>query len=275
MYVRYFAIVYLLLFYSGVTWAAVAPKQKFIVYMFLPWKGTQPQVLLDKGIRPIHVIYEPEFFTDKKIDVVKIKTLALRTLSNPSIPVSFDLEFGNRFKPNTVIPLMQDIIKTFRKYNTKSLVGIYSTIPPNTYGQHAKFLTYEKLNKNYASLIHTVDFISPSLYNYELNNAKLWQRNAAFNFKMTQDYTLTKPVIPYISPIVRLGPSNDAKNGNLVDELSEEDMALRLKTLQRLGAAGCIIWASSQDRTADGRIPQFNPDKGWGRAVVEFIKVND
>lgn len=61
-------------------------------------------------------------------------------------------------------------------------------------------------------------------------------------------------------------------NGNLVEELSEEEMAQRLESLYQLGASGCIIWASSQDRKKNGEFPQFNPDYGWGKAVVTFIK---
>ena len=92
--------------------------------------------------------------------------------------------------------------------------------------------------------------------------------------ELAKKYTPLKPVIPYISPVVRLGSSNKAKNGNLVEALSEEEMRERLQALFILGASGCIIWASSQDRTEDGQIPQFDPDKGWGKAVVEFTKTH-
>ena len=138
------------------------------------------------GIQPINIIYENNYFTNGKIDFKKIKNMALKTALKPNVPVSFDMEFGNRFKPETVIP--------------------------------------------------------------------------------------SKRIIPYFSSIVRLGPSNKAINGNLVEELSENEMTQRLTALYNLGASGCIIWASSQDRTRDGQIPQFYPDKGWGKAVVKFIK---
>ena len=224
------------------------------------------------GIQPINIIYENNYFTNGKIDFKKIKNIALKTALKPNVPVSFDMEFGNRFKPETVIPYVQTILKYYRSYNSKALVGIYSTIPQNTYGVKPTSLVYEKLNHPYDSLIHDVNFISPSLYNYDGPEVNNWLENARFNIELAKKYTPSKRIIPYISPIVRLGPSNKAINGNLVEELSENEMTQRLTALYNLGASGCIIWASSQDRTRDGQIPQFYPDKGWGKAVVKFIK---
>ena len=51
-------------------------------------------------------------------------------------------------------------------------------------------------------------------------------------------------------------------------------MAQRLGSLYQQGASGCIIWASSQDRKKNGEVPQFNPEHGWGKAVVSFIKLH-
>ena len=246
----------------------------FTVYAYIPWKmkANESDYLLTYGIQPVNIIYENKYFTNGKIDLEKIKKMALETASQPNVPVSFDMEFGHRFKPETVLPSVRAILKYYRGYNSKAFVGVYATIPQNTYGLKPVSFEYDRLNHQYDSLINDVDFISPSLYNYSRYDVNSWLKNARFVMKLAKKYTPSKPIIPYISPIFKLGPSNKAINGNLVVELSEEEMGLRLQALYNLGGAGCIIWASSQDRTQDGQIPQFHPDKGWGKAVVKFIK---
>jgi hypothetical protein len=47
-------------------------------------------------------------------------------------------------------------------------------------------------------------------------------------------------------------------------------MLTRLQTLYDLGADGCIVWASSGDRTLDGTMPVFDRNSGWGKALADF-----
>lgn len=222
-------------------------------------------------MKPIRIFYENKYFKNGAIDLNKIKKIALEAARFPRVPISFDMEFGNRFKPETIIPRVKTILHAFRRYNSVSLIGLYALIPQNTYGLKMKTLSYKRHNSQYDSLVNEVDFISPSLYNYQGHDFNHWLINARFTMNQAKQYKQAKPIIPYISPIVRLGASNKAKNGNLVEVLSEEEMSQRLHALQRLGASGCILWASSQDRTKDGEFPQFDPARGWGKAVVEFI----
>lgn len=252
---------------------ALAPN--FKVYAFLPLNGSdlsQSDVLSHYGILPIDVIYENRYMTNQQIDSDKIKKIALAAVAMPSIPISFDMEFGNRFKPETVIPKIITILRYFRHYNIKSQVGIYATIPQNTYGIKPVDGMYKQLNDQYNLLINWVDYISPSLYNYEKNNFNAWLVNARFIMGIAKKYPLKKPIIPYISPIIRLGPSLEARHGHVVIELSETQMMERLEALYQLGASGCIIWTSSQDRDQMGQKLKFNPRQGWGKAVVTFIQ---
>jgi hypothetical protein len=254
---------------------------KFTVYAFIPWatktsehartENDLSDYMLTYGIQPIYVIYENNYFTHGKIDLNKIKNLALKTALKQKVPVSFDMEFGHRFKPETVIPRVKIILNYYRSYNAKAFVGIYATIPQNTYGLKPTGFVYDQLNHQYDTLINEVNFISPSLYNYTGHDMDAWLVNTRFNMDLAKKYTPSRPIIPYISPIIRIGPSNKATYGNLVEELNEDEMTQRLDALYHLGASGCIIWASSQDRAEDGQVPQFNPDKGWGKAVVHFI----
>jgi len=138
VFLKYILVVYLSCFFAADSWAKEHVVPEFTVYAYIPWKrNTQEQsTLFSKyGIQPVFVIYENKYFTNKKIDLNKIKIIALETVSSPHIPVSFDMEFGNRFKPETVIPDIKATINYFRYYNSKSMVGIYATIPQNTYGK--------------------------------------------------------------------------------------------------------------------------------------------
>lgn len=251
--------------------------QKFTVYAYLPWgtfthKKHQDQInlLLSYGIKPIFIVYEKDYLTHQIIDRAKIKKLAEITAKNSTIPVSFDIELNNSIDPKIIAKTIESILQLYRQYNRKNLLGIYATIPKNTYGKMTNFSSYKKANDPYLGLINQVDFISPAFYNYN-NNLKQWIKHALFTIKATQQLAPKKPIIPFISPVIRLGPSSAAKNGHLVEPISEILMTTYLTTLYHQGAAGCIIWASSQDRLADGTLPKFDAKTGWAKAVVDFI----
>lgn len=251
---------------------------QFKIYAFIPWKTNDAQSKLIEsrlesyGIIPIKVIYEHHITTHGKIDGEKLKRLA--NMSRPDIPISFDLESGNRFHPETVLPKVQEVLQTYKTLAPQSVVGVYAILPQITYSWNKKIANYDQLNEKYKSLINFVDFLSPVLYNYDGSDLQAWHESARFNIQAAKRYALGKPIIPYISPIIRLHKLDAVKDGNLVEELDENSMAARLQILYDLGASGCIIWASSQDRTKDGHFPVFDPDKAWGRAVVTFIKTH-
>lgn len=254
---------------------------KFTIYAFIPWTSQKfdnyaklSNYLNSFGIRPIRVIYENDFFTQGEIDPQKLRKIAEETVANPNIPISFDLEFGDRFKPETVIPRIESLLRYYHAYQPKALVGIYGTIPQNTYSWKPTISTYDRLNDQYMSLVNLVDFLSPVLYNYDGNNFSAWLKSAKYNINAAKQYASKKPIIPFISPIIRVGETKLVKKGHLVEELDEIAMRERLQALYALGASGCIIWASSQDRTKDGQIPSFDPNNAWGKAVVEFIKTH-
>jgi len=256
--------------------------RKFTVYAFIPWKNKHPddhykqfdEDLISYGIHPIKVIYEDYYLTEGKVDYSKIKKIAESAASEPDIPVSFDTEFGNRFRPETVIPKVQEILQSYRSFAPKALVGVYGTIPQTTFSWKPTISSYDKLNEKYKLLINFVDFLSPVLYNYDGNDLQAWLKSANYNINAANKHAPDKPIIPFISPIIKIGDTDLIKKGNIIEELSEESMAKRLQILYDLGASGCIIWASSQDRTKDGQFPAFNPEKDWGKAVVEFIKTH-
>lgn len=256
-------------------------RHKFTIYAFIPWKNekyTTPSqfsnYLHSFGIRPIKVIYEHNFFTQGKVDSQKIKKIADESIKSPNIPISFDVEFGNRFQPETVIPRVKDIVHYYRSYQGQAPVGIYGTIPQNTYSWNSRISNYDKLNEKYKLLVSLVDYLSPVLYNYDGNNFSSWLKSAKYNIEAAKKFAPAKPIIPYVSPVITLRTTNIVKQGHIVEELDEASMTKRLQTLYELGASGCIIWASSQDRTKEGKVPAFDPQKAWGKAVVEFLKTH-
>ena len=252
------------------TYALSSSTAKFTVYAYIPWAGTDS--LLTYGIKPISVIYEKNYLTNGVVDREKIKKLALSHSAESHIPVSFDTEFEQPGQTKKFVAQIKEIITEYRHYNAKALVGLYATIPKNTYGKIPPSYLYQQANSVYDSLIDYVDYISPSLYNYKGHDLSSWVINARFNLQTAKQYEPSKPIIPYISPVFRQGASSYATNGHLVELLDEDEMSKQLAALKKLGASGCIIWASSQDRTQDGKMPQFDPNNGWGKAVVEFIR---
>ena len=66
--------------------------------------------------------------------------------------------------------------------------------------------------------------------------------------------------------------TNDKTQHGPVRMLTEAEMRTRLQTLYDLGADGCIVWASSNDRTLDGKAPVFDRDSGWGKALADFAQ---
>ncbi|TDR31164.1 hypothetical protein [Hydromonas duriensis] len=257
-------------------------KRSFTVYAFLPWgSGTVGYMteltslekdLKKMGIQPIWVVYEPHFSSpwggqptsqvkvvnESKqtlvIDEEKIKTVALNALRHPDIPVSFDTEFGSRFKPETVKSGVLEIIRLFKKYNNKSKVGVYAVAPQVIYAwQEDAAAKMQILNREYRDVANAVDFFSPMIY-YRYNiDLPSWEKAAEYSINAAKSYRMDKPIIPYVS-----------FDYNDHSEVSEQDAKKRMTFLYEHGAAGCIVWGSSKDKSF------FDRRSGWSKAMVDF-----
>lgn len=260
-------------------------KRSFTIYAFLPWTEhknedgsitSTPKLddyLKQLNIVPVWVIYEGRYASlwdgqpTKQVKIIgvkkntlvidenKIKLIALDALNHPEIPVSFDTEFGDRFRPETVQPGVLEVIRLFKKYNNKNPVGVYAVAPQVDYawqGNKYKDL-YSKLNPHYQSVANAVDFLSPTIYysyNPDLSN---WKQAATYSLTAAQAYGVNKPVIPYLS----FNYSDYSANG-------EQSAKERLNFLYQHGAAGCIVWGSSGEKTF------FDRNSGWSKAMVDF-----
>jgi hypothetical protein len=223
------------------------------------------------GIKPIEVVYDNRLLdfpqggsrTQATVNNEKIHQVAKANKENDSHLVSLDLESWDRADPRTPSRMLQTI-EMYRKAHPGAVVGLYATVPQNTYGwKSERRSSYDKLNNNYADVAIAVDYFSPSLYNYSFGDFEAWKEAASYNIQAAHKYSSSKKVLPYITPEVR-------KGGGGTRWLSYDEMMQRLVTLKALGADGCIIWASSRTRDSAGAPPTLDPGVGWLKAVVDF-----
>lgn len=250
----------------------------FDIYGFIPWRfhtveGKTYNIdvnanLQHLGVKPVRVIYPRYFLTkDERPDPEKIKRLAQSTV-NDQTPISFDIEIGNRFRPETNLPIILETLTLYRKFGGQAPVGIYAVLPQNTYGGNRlnplKAVLYQKLNQQYKAVADLVDFISPSLYNYDGQDLEAWKKSALFSMQESKKFAKGKPIIPYIT-------ATYSKTGKEINKfsLTEEEMQSRLDYLKSLGAKGVIVWQSSGERDVNGKFPSTNFEKGWGKALLK------
>lgn len=268
-----------LFFFPLLTGQALA----FDIYGFIPYQSKVEAGRLVKGrpsqewfsamgIKPIDVIYE-----NRLLDFPEGRARALATLSTDKIIgiaspntgngaqlVSLDLESWDRNAPDTPGKILQTIEK-YRKAHPKSVIGLYATVPQNTYGWKSQNRdSYDSLNKKYSEVAEAVDYFSPSLYNYSIDDFDSWKEAAAYNIKAARNYSASKKVIPYITP--------EVSEKGVTRWLSYDEMMQRLKILKSLGADGCIVWTSSSARDLTGALPTLDPTSGWLKAVYDFGK---
>jgi hypothetical protein len=224
------------------------------------------------GIMKYDLIYERKMLDfpngDKAngvVNVHKTDSLAAHALQEPDILVSLDLEEWRRFDTLRTSKRILEAIQIFRKTNSRSKIGLYATVPQNTYGYDDKISRYDKWNKAYAGVAAVVDYFSPSLYNYKNTDGNDWRKAAAYSIDACRQYGYpNKKIIPYITPEI----SNKEKGGTAM--LTYDEMLFRLQTLYELGADGCLIWTSSGTRDTNGKKPYINENEGWFKAVKDF-----
>ncbi|MFZ2726068.1 MAG: hypothetical protein WAX77_07465 [Methylococcaceae bacterium] len=258
--------------------------QAFEVYGFIPYKAYIENGQLQQnripveyfakyGIKRINVVYEQHLLDypqgDKSQAMInddKIKQVAQDNLKQAAVPISLDLEGWNRFDTQNTPAQILQVVQKFKAYNNVAPVGLYATVPQNTYGWQADINErFDALNATYADVAASVDYFSPSLYNYHHQDNETWKQGAIYNIQASRRYSPNKKVIPYITPEIY----NPDKSTSW---LSYEEMLFRLNTLLELGADGCIIWTSSQTHDDQGNPPVFDPDNGWSKAIVDFSK---
>lgn len=262
-----------------------ATKKTFTIYGFIVYGGyvqnganvnasyAQIQTyLLTFGIKKLNLLYEDKLLDYPNGDMAngvpnisRVDSLANQALADPTTPISFDLEGWNRFDTTKTPSRLIAVIQDFKLVNNVSPVGLYSSVPLNTYGYTTTLhATYDKYNKGFASVASEVNYFSPSLYNYNGVDSVAWKNAAAYNVQACALYGFTaKKIYPYITPEVTV-------NG-VTTELGYADMMTRLQTLYSLGADGCYVWTSSSTRDANGNKIYVDVTTGWAKALKDFV----
>lgn len=256
----------------------------FEIYGRIPWSFQKNEVLISNqeevksiltknGINEIDVVYHNRMLTNNEVDPEKIKKIASDSLENPDIPISFDYELGNRFKPETVLPNIIKIIDLYRFYGGKSKIGVYAMLPQNTYG--GKNLTseemqkYDSLNKKYEELASKLDFLSPSFYFYDGKNFVDWKKSVDFNMKQSKliakKYNLK--IYPYVTNAFITSKIDPITKGWSIELLSCKQMKQTIKYIEDRGANGVIIWNSSNVLTENDVKPIISYDQPWFKGV--------
>jgi len=254
----------------------------FDIYSFIPYvkrveDGTVVSGAIDAqwferyNVRHVNLVYENRLLdfngADRKNPVADNANIKAEADRAGSDIVALDLEAWDRFNPATPRKIA-DVVKKFKRENPYAAVGLYATIPQNTYGWHAERLRdAERLNAMYASLADDVDYYSPSLYNYDGVDYSAWRNSAKYNIEAARQLP-RKKILPYVTPEVW----ESGKVTGKTTWLTYEQMRQRLTALKALGADGCIIWTSSESRDSAGQQPVVDPNSGWFKAVVEFAK---
>ncbi|MCE0780833.1 hypothetical protein [Pseudomonas sp. NMI542_15] len=226
------------------------------------------------GIKPIKLVYEDRLLdrpdnstgnSNAVINVDKVTRIAKESGQSRDVMVSLDLESWNRFSSETPSRYLK-VLQIFREANPDAIVGFYSTVPQNTYvWREEKRGHYDGQNEKYATVADAVDYFSPSLYNYSLNDFESWKKGAEYNIEAAKKYSRTKKIFPFITP--------EVEDNGRSRWLSYDEMMSRLKLLKSLGADGCVLWASSRSRDSSGKRPVLDPKAGWLKAVVDFGRV--
>jgi len=270
--------------YHGRAQNAKTDKHPFKVYAFIVYagylqNGTEVkasykqlgQYLLNYGIKGYDLIYEQKMidYPDGKKEngvpnVSRIDSLGREALAFTSTPVSLDLEGWQRFDTIKTPKRMLEVINEFKKVNKISQLGLYATVPQNTYAYAENINRYDKWNKAYTSVAAAVDYFSPSFYNYSGTDTVAWNKAAVYNMKACKKYNFpAKPILPYITPEINIK--------GVKTMLTYDEMMNHLQTIYNLGAQGCLIWTSSGMRDENGNRIYIDVNSGWLKAVRDFM----
>lgn len=258
----------------------------FDVYQFIIWKSyidDKGQLKTDQkqlqnyfaqnNLKPIKVIYHNRFLTKGQPDEDKIKIIANATKANPSIPVSFDIEVGNKFKPQTVLPIVNKTLDLYHKYGGAAPVGVYGVLPQIIFADEqfnsSTKNRYKQLNKDAEGIAKKVDFLSPVLYNTWITDFNQWKVRVDFQMSEAHMYAdkYNLKIIPYIS-----GSYLDKgffKN-KIIHPLSESEMKQRLDYIKNKGADGVIVWEGSTAMLKNGKTPTYDKRAGAYKVITEY-----
>ena len=150
-------------------------NKDFIIFNAIHYKNTPD--LSTQGLHPLNLFYEhflltpSSFFSTRLPHSDSIRKTALKSLVNPAVPVTLDIEvwdFSSSHIDSTIKYYLQTI-EWFKKTNSKSRLGFYGVVPANIIYRWKKIRAevngihnWEQLNARLQPVADHVDLFFPA-----------------------------------------------------------------------------------------------------------------
>ncbi|OTG88643.1 hypothetical protein [Acinetobacter sp. ANC 3813] len=262
----------------------------FDIYQYIKWKNYTDSngnlisnsnqfqnYLKQQNIKPIDVVYHNRFLTNGIPDAQKIKIIAEKASKYPNIPISFDIEVGDRFQPKTVLPTIQKTLSLYHKFGGKAPVGVYGVLPqglPRTeIVDNEKRQKFINLNQAYETVASQVNFLNPVIYNFNIRDFNDWKNRVDLQISEAKKYAkkYNLKIIPYFS-ITYI--TKEKRGEKIIEPLTEQEASKRLNYIKSKGVDGIIIWDTNIGTLADSSAPIFNSQHGSSKALLNFSRSN-
>lgn len=265
--------------------------QAFTVYQYIFWQkyidaqgnvvnvseaGFQKYMQSVK-LKKLHVIYLDHILTNNLPDKDKIKAIAIQSQKYPMVPISLDLEIGDPNKPETVLPIVNQVIDLYKEYGGKAKIGVYGTLPqvihPDVKLTKNTIIKYHQLNKQYEQLASKVDFLNPVIYNNWVRDYNAWKKHADFQIKQSKIYAkkYNLKIIPYMTGTY-LFRKDIGKINKTIEYLPENEMLRRIQFVKNQEVDGVVIWEGSANdyKLTDDTQPIFNQYAGPYKIITNL-----
>lgn len=237
-------------------------RAQFVLYNALGYTGTPSHIYLPY-LQGFTLDYGPSVAGSSggtcTANNVNIITYANAGLSNPSWPVSFDVEISWPTSGTALTDSMDNyiaIIDTFKAHNSVSPISFYGVPPyPDCYDWAGVNANLAGVSSKITALASVVDYFSPSFYDHDTDDTTTWREYVDTVFSVIhQYYGTTKPIYPYIWPQYDGG----TKNAQFMDTSTWQFMLNYLYAK----AGGAIVWSGSGT---------WNPNASWWQVTKEFM----
>ncbi|MGH8656361.1 MAG: hypothetical protein ACREYE_31110 [Gammaproteobacteria bacterium] len=186
-------------------------------------------------------------------------------------PLVLDLEHwslggGSDAQVASRVEKLITVLEWVKSAAPKAKVGYYGTVPTSGYwptqqpSSDPRYKSWQTKNDRAQALADRVDAFFPSLYPVSANQAA-WVRYAVGAANEAKRVGNGKPIYIYINPRYH----SNADDGLAFQTVPKDFIALQLKTIKQVGAAGVVIWGANNAGN------QWNENLPWWQATKEFL----
>lgn len=234
--------------------------------------------LSSRGVHNFFLVYDshlihadPNNHSDLIPNPDSIQALAIRLLSQSSIPVSFDIESWSYSSSQlqTTISRYLQVIDIFRQVNPVSKIGYYGVPPKDAFlwsliqpMGSPNYVKWQQLNAALTPLADSVDYFFPSFYTFD-NDTASWKALISATLGETRKYNRNIPIYAYVWP--------QYHNGQPLQFQFVDTTVWRyeLETLYGM-TDGIVIWSSNKD--VNGNIITWDESMPWWQVTQSFIQ---